>query len=105
MGGTTACDLGNVGGILCRIGELLNSIVPVLIALGVVYFVWGVVMYVIADGEEAKKKGRDRMIFGVIGLAIIIGVWGLVFMVTNTFNLQQPGPTKAEMLKLLPGSR
>jgi hypothetical protein len=65
--------------------QILNSIVPVLVALGVVYFVWGVVQYVIADGEEAKKKGKDRIIYGVIGFAVIVGLWGLVNIVVKTF--------------------
>ena len=72
-------------GLLCRIGNFLNAIVPVLVALGVVYFVWGVVTYVIASDEEAKKTGRDRIIYGIIGLAVIIGMWGLVNVLKNTF--------------------
>ena len=67
--------------------QILNSIIPVLIALGVVYFVWGVVQYVIAGGEEAKKKGRDRIIYGTIGLAVITGLWGLVTIIATTFGL------------------
>lgn len=69
---------------LCTVQGLLNSIVPVLIALGVVYFVWGVVQYVIGGGEEAKKKGRDHIIYGIIGFAVIVGLWGLVTLVTTT---------------------
>ena len=72
---------------LCKISELLNAVVPVLIALGVVYFVWGVVTYMIGSDEEAKKAGRDRIIFGIIGLAVIIGLWGLVNILKNTFGL------------------
>ena len=74
-------------GILCRIGQFLNSIVPVLVALGLVYFIYGVVSYVIASDEEAKKAGRDRIIFGIIGLAVIIGVWGLVALLRNTLQI------------------
>lgn len=81
------CNLTTLGGWLCKIGQLLNSIVPVLIALAVVYFVWGVISYVIADEEEAKSKGRDRIIYGVIGLVVIVGVWGLVNVLRNTFGL------------------
>jgi len=88
--------------ILFRIQELLNSALPVLVALGVVYFVWGVVMYVIYDEEEAKNKGKERMIYGVIGLAVIIGLWGLVHFVLNTFRLQQPAPSPYEFNQLLP---
>ena len=83
-GGGTITDLGSV---LCKIGQLLNAVVPVLIALGVVYFVWGVITYVISSDEEAKKAGRDRIIFGIIGLAVIVALWGLVGILTNTFGL------------------
>jgi len=72
---------------LCKGADVLNAILPVLIALGIVYFVWGVIMYVIHDDEEAKVKGRDRMIYGIIGLAVIIGVWGLVRLLVNSFGL------------------
>ncbi len=86
-----ACALGsatgNLGGFLCRIGQLLNSIIPVLVALGVVYFVWGVVTYVISSDEEAKKSGKNRIIYGLIGLVVIIGMWGLVSIIRNTFSL------------------
>lgn len=82
----SACSkLPGLTKILCQIKELLNATVPVLVALGLVYFVWGVVRYVIGDEEEAKKKGKDIMIFGIIGLAVIIGMWGLVNIVVNTF--------------------
>jgi hypothetical protein len=71
--------------LILQFKDILNSIVPVLVALGIVYFVWGVVQYVIADGEEAKKKGKDRIIYGVIGFAVIVSLWGLVNIVVNTF--------------------
>ena len=94
VGGASGCDAaglatsGTLFTLLCQFGRLLNTIVPVLIALGVVYFIFGVVSYVIASDEEAKKAGRDRVIFGIIGLAVIIGVWGLVNLLRNTFGLQ-----------------
>lgn len=77
--------------LLCKIGSLLNAVVPVLIALGVVYFVWGVISYVISSDEEAKKTGRNRMIWGIIGLAVIIAMWGLVGILTRTFNVENSG--------------
>lgn len=76
---------------ICKIGDILNIIVPILIALGVVYFIWGVITYVISSDEEAKQAGRDRIIFGIIGLAVIIGLWGLVKILTNTFGVNNAG--------------
>src|SRR3989344_3089134 len=69
---------------VCKIGDILNVVVPILIALGVVYFIWGVITYVIASDEEAKQSGMNRIIFGIIGLAVIIGLLGLVRILTGT---------------------
>lgn len=73
--------------VVSSISNLFGAILPVLISLGVIYFVWGMVQYFIADGEEAKKTGRDRIIYGVIGLAVIVSLWGLVHIVVATFGI------------------
>ena len=89
VSGSTLCNatVQDLGDVICRIGSLLNKIIPVLIVLGVVYFVWGVISYVISSDEEAKKAGKNRMIWGIIGLVVIVGMWGLVSIVTSTFGL------------------
>ena len=84
---TQMCLGDGIGGVICKINQLLNAIIPILVLLGVVFFVYGVVMYMIADDEEAKTKGRDRIIYGIIGFAVIISLWGLVNLVVNTFNI------------------
>ncbi|MES2315280.1 MAG: pilin [Patescibacteria group bacterium] len=90
-GGTpTRCTGGSVTtlqSLLCKFNELLGAVLPFLIAIAVVIFVWGVIQYVIASDEEAKSAGRDRIIYGIIGLVVIVGLWGLVRLVTNTFGL------------------
>jgi hypothetical protein len=78
---------GTVQGVVCKIGEILNTIIPILIVLGVVYFVWGVITYMIGQDEEAKKKGRDKIIYGIIGLVVIVAMWGLVGIITKTFGI------------------
>jgi hypothetical protein len=75
-----------IGDLLTGIQQLLNTIVPILILLGVVYFVWGVVKFMIADSEEAKTKGKDQIIYGLIGFTVIIGLWGLVNIVVNSLG-------------------
>jgi len=86
----TVCTGGQITtlqSLLCKFNELLGALLPFLIALGVVYFVWGVITYMIAADEEAKSAGRDKIIYGIIGLVVIVGLWGLVRLVTNTFGL------------------
>ncbi len=95
VGGINRCVPGapvrDLQTFICKIGDIFNIIVPILIALGVIIFIWGVLVYVLASDEEAKSKGRDKIIFGIIGLAVIIGLWGLVRILTNTFGVENTG--------------
>jgi len=79
---------GTIEGILCKVGQILNLAIPIVITLGILYFIWGIISFVIANDEEAKKRGRDRIIYGVIGLAVIVAVWGLVYLLLDTFGIK-----------------
>lgn len=81
----TCASMSGIGKVFCVIQDLLGMALPILIGIGVAYFIWGVVQYVINDAEEAKTKGKDRIIFGIIGLAVIVGLWGLVNILVDTF--------------------
>jgi hypothetical protein len=91
VSGTSSCaSLGTsttIETIICRIAVLINTIIPILIALGVVYFIWGVVQFVLAKDEEAKGRGRSLMINGLIGLLVIVSIWGLVNILRNSFGI------------------
>ncbi len=76
-------------GVIVNINDFLRNLLPLLVAIGVIYFIWGVVRYMIADSDEAKTKGKDRVIYGIIGLAVIISVWGLVYLVAETLGVEQ----------------
>ncbi|MEI6280397.1 MAG: hypothetical protein WCP17_00115 [bacterium] len=88
-----AANSATIGNIICIVGRTLNSIIPIIILLGVVYFIWGVVTFVIASDEEAKAAGKNRIIYGIIGLAVIVAMWGLVNILVNTFGISTTGIT------------
>ncbi len=62
------------------------TLVPLLFSMAIVAFLYGVQKYILAGASEDKvKEGRDMMIYGIIGLAVMFSVWGLVRLVLNTF--------------------
>lgn len=73
--------------VLATIQRLINIIIPILIAAAVVYFIWGVLTYVISKEDGLKEKGRNAMISSVIGLFVILSIWGLVALIGNTFGI------------------
>lgn len=74
--------------LLKTVSDLINMIVPILIALAIVYFLWGVVSYLMAPGGVAKDEARNHMIWGVIAIAVMVSVWGLVGILRSTFNIE-----------------
>lgn len=77
----------SAGTILGTIGLFLSAAIPVLITLAVVYFIWGVIQYTVSTDEEAKKGARGKIISGLIGLFVILAFWGIISVITRTFNV------------------
>ncbi len=73
--------------IISKVNQILNLLIPVLITLAVVYFIWGVIQYTVSTDEEAKKGARSKIIQGLIGLFVIVAFWGIIRLVTNTFGV------------------
>lgn len=76
--------------------SVINSIlVPALIAIAFITFLWGVYKYFIlgAADEKSRTDGRQFVLWGVIGFVVILSVWALVTIVISTFNLTGTTPT------------
>lgn len=85
--------ISSIQGVLSLINGLIKIVVPILIAAAVAWFLWGVLKYIIASGDEEKRKeGKSVMVYGIIALAIMVSVWGLVRIITGTFNLDTSAP-------------
>ncbi len=68
--------------------EIINPLIGFLFALAVVYFLYGVLQFILnQDNEEAKSTGRQHMIWGVIGITIMLGVIGILNIILSTFSL------------------
>lgn len=64
---------------------LQGFVVPFLVAIALVMFLAGIVKYVASgDNEEKKDAGKGLMIFGIIALFVMVGVWGLVKILYTT---------------------
>lgn len=93
--GTSQQGQGTLGDILILFSNVLNTLVPILISLAVVWFIVSVLFYIFSSDDENKKKAKNNMIWGIIGIFVIVSVWGLVTLLTNTLDLQnttQQGP-------------
>ena len=73
--------------------DLLNSVVPMLIAAAVAFFLWSVLKYINSgDNAEARIQARALMIYGIIAIFVMVSLWGFVNVLVETFNLEESIP-------------
>jgi hypothetical protein len=74
-------------------GVINNILVPLIITLCVIVFLWGVAKaYILSGGADAeRKKGHQLILWGIIGFVVILSVWGLVNLALDIFGLTSGG--------------
>lgn len=87
------CDFGTINNIseLFNLGTCIisKSVIPLLLAIAVLAFIWGIIILVMnPDSEDKKNQGKKFMLWGIIALFVIISVWGLVAVLTNTLGIK-----------------
>jgi hypothetical protein len=66
-----------------------TALVPLLVALAFIVFLWGVAdSYILHPGDEEKRKsGHQFVLWGIIGFVVIFSLWGLVNLVSSALGL------------------
>ena len=64
--------------------QIVNPLITLMFAVAVVFFIYGVVEFISAsDNEEARTTGKQHMIWGIIGIFIMVSVWGIMNILNN----------------------
>lgn len=72
-------------------GALMSKIVTFLIAVAIVWFVWNVIKFTMATDEDKKGEAKTQMIWGIVALAVILSIWGLVSILQGAFGITAGG--------------
>ncbi len=77
----------------CAITMVVKPLVALFIGLALLYFLWGIVTYIRnLDNDTKRSEGRTMMIWGIIALFVMVSVWGLVGILTGTFQFDTSEP-------------
>jgi hypothetical protein len=69
---------------------IINAALPVVITLALLLFLWGLVKFIMAAGnEEARASGKQIMIWGIVALFVMVTVWGLVGFLNDITGVGQ----------------
>lgn len=86
---TSAQAVTNISGVGTFIINIINNIlVPVLFAVAFIVFLWGA-FYTFIWGQndaDVKEKGKNLMLWGLIGFFVMVSIWGLVNILTGSIT-------------------
>jgi len=67
--------------------EILFPLIALLSAIALLVFVYGAVVYIFNGGNEmAQAKGKSHIMYGIIGLLIMVSAWGILNVVAGTIG-------------------
>jgi hypothetical protein len=71
--------------------RLMQSIVFLIFGLAVMFFLWGILKYIFnGSDEKQREESKKFMLWGIVGLTVMVSVWGLVSILANIFGMHLP---------------
>jgi len=87
-------QLGNVLGLVGTSQVIINMAIPIVFAIALLAFFWGLAKFINNSGSEEKKaEGKNLMIWGVLALFIMASIWGIVIFIGDALGVGQGGAT------------
>ena len=82
--------MDNIKDLIADTEEIVASLIVVAFAMGLLVFLWGLVKFIYAVGDEpkAKENGRQLMVWGVVALFVMTSVYGLTTFIGDIFGIE-----------------
>lgn len=76
---------GSLTGAASKVQEVIRIVTQIVVALAFIYFLWGLMQYLITD---KKEEARSAMIYSALIMAVMFSIWGIIGLLQQTFGLQ-----------------
>lgn len=68
--------------------QIINPIILLLASCAFVLFLWGVFKFIQGAGDPTERsKGQKNILWGLVGLVIIFGAYGIINIALGTFGI------------------
>lgn len=69
--------------------NIINPLISFLFALAVLFFLYGVLQFFLNQTDEEKRtNAKNHMMWGVIGMTIMMSVFSIINMILSTLNIK-----------------
>lgn len=90
-------DFEALNALLGRVNEyIINPLIILLFAAAFVYFLFGMFKFFNnKDNSEDLETGKRHMVWGIIGMAIMVSVFGIINFLTSSMGLGNVDPSSS----------
>lgn len=72
---------------------IMKPIVWLLFAVAFLYFVYGIFQFIKnVDDQGERETGKNNMLYGIIGMVIMVSVFGIINIIAGTIGVEEPTP-------------
>jgi len=84
--------MSNLSNLINRfVDVIINPLIAILFALALALFMWGIARFIwSADDETAREQGKSHMIWGLVGMLIMVSVYGILNVATSIIGIAPP---------------
>jgi hypothetical protein len=85
---TAYAAAGNIDQLIANINRyIINPFIGFLFVLATVWFLIGLARFFLAGSPEDRETGKKHMVWGLIGMFIMVSVFGIMTLIVNTFGI------------------
>ena len=71
---------------------ILNPIIKLAFAVALLVFFWGIFQFIMSEtGDTKRKEGQKKIWYGLLGMFIMVSVYGIIRVILGTFGIPAPG--------------
>lgn len=79
-----AQEFGQINTFVGRITTFINNtLIPLVFAIALIVFIWGMFRYFIHKGAEDREQGKQLAIWAVVAFVLMVSIWGIVNLIAG----------------------
>ena len=82
----------NFKGLVQIVIGLIQDLIPLVVALTLLVFIWGIFQLVRSNSEDSRAEAIAVITYGIVSLFVMVSVWGLVNILVRSVNLDNTAP-------------
>lgn len=76
-----------IKGLLRDFKSLLDLVIPIVFALAIIFFFWGLAQFIRSVSDKTIAEGKNKMIWGIVALFVMVSILGIIKYIGDSVGI------------------